>query len=239
MMKQILENYKNAQSPRIFWNEFILSSNSIDDKVEDELVNYLMKQVKTNLEKLEDLLPEIGYVFANEQKNIINHNDINELIKVVNIYGIIPKSILKFYEIVGSVDLRGGFTKWKNNKDVPVLDPLLILPVSDILDYTKWHIKHNENIFLDENSNPYLWFSYDELTKDGISGDGGYGIELSSKSSIDGKFSNYGIELNFIDYLRLCFKWAGFPNLHWFQEELKDDKLFQEIKRIGSSLNKF
>ncbi len=239
MMNQILENYKNAENPRNFWNEFFLLPNSKDNKIEEELISYLMKQVKENLEMLVCLLPEIGYVFANGQNSIINHDKIDELIKVVKEYGIIPESFLKFFEIVGSVDLRGYFPKWENNKDIPLLDPLLILPVNDILDYTKWHIKRNENIFLDENEKPYLWFSYDELTKDGISGDGGYGIALNTTTSIDGKFVNYGIDLSFIDYLRLCFKWAGFPNLHWFQDELKDDKLFQEIKRIGNMLNKF
>lgn len=239
LMTQILDNYKKSEKPRQFWNEFVSSPNSKDDKITEELIGYIMKQVKENLEKLQVFLPEIGYVFANEQINAINQNKIEELIKVVNKYGVIPKSFLKFYEIVGSVDLRGFFPEWKNNKDIPVLDPLLILPINDVLDYTKWHLKHNENIFIDEKNNPYLWFSYDELTKDGISGDGGYGIELKAIYCIDGNVANYGIDLQFIDYLRLCFKWAGFPNLHWFQDELKDDELFQEIKKIGSRLNSF
>ena len=241
MMNQILEDYKNAENPRNFWNEFLLSPNSKDNEIVDQLLDSLMKQVKGNLEKLVYSLPEIGYVFANEQKTIINHDDIDHLVKVIDKYGHIPKSFLKFCTIIGSLDLRGYFPKWKNNKDIPALDPLLILPVNGILDYTKWHIKHNENIFMDENNHPYLWFSYDELVKDGISGDGGYGIKLgeTGTQSIDGYVSNYGIELQFIDYLRLCIKWAGFPNLHWYQDELKDDKLFQEIQKLGNSLKKF
>lgn len=99
--------------------------------------------------------------------------------------------------------------------------------------YLTWHIKSDNTIFLDANNNPYLQFSYDELTKEKISSNGGYGIKLSANREVDNKITGYDIKLSFIDYLRFCIKWAGFPNLHWFQEELKDDSLFQKIKSMA------
>jgi hypothetical protein len=50
------------------------------------------------------------------------------------------------------------------------------------------------------------------LHKANTSGGGPYGIELPFFGA-DPIFANEAHELPFVDYLRLCFRWAGFPRL--------------------------
>ena len=52
----------------------------------------------------------------------------------------------------------------------------------------------------------------DYLHKANISGGPAYSIELPFLG-VDPVFANEAHELPFVDYLRLCFRWAGFPRL--------------------------
>lgn len=52
----------------------------------------------------------------------------------------------------------------------------------------------------------------DYLHKADISGGAPYGIRLPNASA-DALFENEVHGLHFVPYLRLCFRWAGFPGL--------------------------
>jgi hypothetical protein len=54
--------------------------------------------------------------------------------------------------------------------------------------------------------------------KSNISGGLSYGIHLPARGA-DAGFENDGHETTFVDYLRLCFQWGGFPGLEQYGEE--------------------
>jgi hypothetical protein len=62
-----------------------------------------------------------------------------------------------------------------------------------------------------------LVLSPDHLHKANISGGGPYGIELPFLG-VDPIFANEAHGLPFVDYLRLCFRWAGFPRLERYTD---------------------
>jgi hypothetical protein len=71
----------------------------------------------------------------------------------------------------------------------------------------------------------------DNLHKVNISGGGPYGTELPFLAA-DPVFANEAHELPFVDYLRLCFRWAGFPRLERY-EERPDVREFLEVMSKG------
>jgi hypothetical protein len=71
----------------------------------------------------------------------------------------------------------------------------------------------------------------DYLHKANISGGAPYGIELPFLGA-DPVFANEAHELPFVDYLRLCFRWAGFPRLERHADR-PDVREFLEVMREG------
>jgi len=239
-MLNFFNSYKDSYKPRESWLKLVSNEKFCNDQEQINItLELMMRRVKENILILRSELPKLGYIFEQERnKNILCDNSTEELCSFVSQFGFLSSSFIKFLEISEYVNLNGYFVKWKDEKK-PHLDPLVVYPSDELLSYAKWWVKSDSTIFIDKEKKPYVWFSQDEYTKDKVSGGGGYGVHLTSQNSIDSTLANYGIDISFIDYLRLCFKWAGFPNLHWFQDELKEDKLFQEIKKIGNNLNKF
>jgi hypothetical protein len=59
---------------------------------------------------------------------------------------------------------------------------------------------------------PSLQLAPDCLHKANISGGATYGVTIPN-DAVDPLFENEEHGLPFVDYLRLCFRWAGFPRL--------------------------
>ncbi|NES66624.1 MAG: hypothetical protein F6K24_15870, partial [Okeania sp. SIO2D1] len=166
----------------------------------------------------------------------IDHTLIQSLDILVSQYGYVPLAFQAFLKIVGSVNLMGTFPKNIQEKNFPLLDPMVIFPIKEIVDYHQYLIDTSGDICNSSKDEYYIEFSYDEETKEGISGTGvGYGVKLYSKPCIDGTLVNYEDSFGFIDYLRLCFKWGGFPNLQWFESDVNPNFL-SFIKELSSTL---
>jgi hypothetical protein len=74
----------------------------------------------------------------------------------------------------------------------------------------------------------------DYLHKANISGGAPYGIELPFLGA-DPVFANEAHELPFVDYLRLCFRWAGFPLLEDYADR-RDVREFLQVMGEGLEL---
>jgi hypothetical protein len=78
------------------------------------------------------------------------------------------------------------------------------------------------------------------LLKERISGSGTYDIEFCKSFCLDPMVRNLGIdlaielELSFLDYLRICFRWGGFFNLQFI--EPPTDHTFEVIKKISKAM---
>jgi hypothetical protein len=164
-----------------------------------------------------------------------NADGLSALELLVAPYGMIPASFKLFLEAVGSVDFIGAFSGWAGVENFPLLDPLQVFPVSELVSYHRYLISETGTLPKDDKGF-YLQFAHEENAKEGISGSGlGYGIRIYPTSRMDGDLVNYGYTLGFVNYLRLAFKWCGFPNLEWFQREI-DPRFLGLIERMRAGL---
>lgn len=71
-------------------------------------------------------------------------------------------------------------------------------------------------LWISESRDPFeLQLAPDYLHKANISGGVPYSVQLPF-SGIDPIFANERHKLPFVDYLRLCFRWGGFPLLETY-----------------------
>lgn len=121
--------------------------------------------------------------------------------------GVFPLSLRAWYETLGSVNLVGGHPRWTFLPSSQKLDPLFVysLPVVS-------------QMVSSENGSrvpgdPYpLPIAPDEYFKYGMSGGGSYFIYVPSESA-DALLEHEWRHTTFVNYLRICFHWAGFPGL--------------------------
>ena len=130
----------------------------------------------------------------------------------------LPPSLGAFWEIVGGIDLVWDYRRDDSPPDLVIglnlaeLDPLEIESprVAEGL-FEEWADLHDG--VPREIADPYrLDLAADYLHKADISGGPPYGVELPFLGA-DPPFVNEDHGLPFVDYLRLCFRWGGFPHL--------------------------
>lgn len=130
----------------------------------------------------------------------------------------LPLSLRAFWEIVGGVDLMWDYERDDDapdlglGLDLPGLDPLVIEPArcSTRL-FDEWADARAG--VRSEIADPYaLELAPDFLHKNNISGGAPYGVALPFPGA-DPVFENEAHGLSFVEYLRLCFRWGGFPRL--------------------------
>jgi hypothetical protein len=129
----------------------------------------------------------------------------------------LPVSLRAFWEIVGGINFVWDYESGNAPNlgvDLPMdeMDPLCVdAPEVVTHVFEEWE---EQRAGVDpELADPLnLDLAPDYLHKANISGGGPYGIELPFLGA-DPIFANEAHELPFVDYLRLCFRWAGFPRL--------------------------
>lgn len=130
----------------------------------------------------------------------------------------LPLSLRAFWEVVGGINFVWNYQSDDDCPDfglsLPMdeLDPLCIdPPESATAQFEEWE---DQRAGVDAE----LWdpielsLAPDYLHKANISGGAPYAIELPFLGA-DPIFANEAHQLPFVDYLRLCFRWAGFPGL--------------------------
>ncbi|WPQ60137.1 hypothetical protein SIO70_17490 [Chitinophaga sancti] len=73
-----------------------------------------------------------------------------------------------------------------------------------------------------------------EYVKEILSGDMGYELELHQTKRIDSNIIGFVETISFIEYLRLCLKWAGLVGL----ERCKEGEIPDEIIRVIEDIRK-
>jgi hypothetical protein len=217
------------------WCELIRDShNQFSEKNQEEIneiLDFTMQRVKHNIQNLESKLRELGYIFTNNHFNPRNFEQepiylppqkgnqllIQQLITSCKPY-YLPATFLKFLEIVGTVNFIGYFKDWREKTSFPLLDALQVFPLELILKYPEYFYRWRKK----GNFENFIEFCSDKLLKENISGGMGLGIKLYTYPTIDAKVINYDddeSDILFLDYLRLAFRWGGFPNLDWYEIE--------------------
>ena len=129
----------------------------------------------------------------------------------------IPLSLRTFWEVVGGINFVWDYECGRAptlGVDLPMdeMDPLCVDPPEDVTHlFEEWQDQRSD--VNPELADPFnLDLAPDYLHKANISGGPPYGIELPFLGA-DPIFANEAHGLQFVDYLRLCFRWAGFPRL--------------------------
>lgn len=130
---------------------------------------------------------------------------------------LLPVSLRAFWEVVGGINFVWDYERGDApdlGVDLPMdeMDPLCVDPPAVVTHlFEEWE---EQSAGVDpELADPFnLDLAPDYLHKANISGGGPYGIELPFLGA-DPVFANEAHALPFVDYLRLCFRWAGFPLL--------------------------
>jgi hypothetical protein len=200
----------------------------------------IMKRVRYNIELLIPRLHDLGYQFGQgffedmspEEKAavemdapIFKEPDSQTPEKVVlleQLTGTLPLSLKCWYEEVGSVNLVGMFPS-SSDRDFSleygcILDPLFIYSVEMAIKKVTSYV--NKGVW---NRDPSLALSPDNFFKYGFGGTGAYSVILPCKA-FDAPLLLERHNTTFVNYLRICFRWGGFPGLAYenrlTQEEL-------------------
>lgn len=165
--------------------------------------------------------------------------------------GPIPLSARAWYEAVGWVDFVGtGPQAWSSPRGrqaieneltsarqpsqedgppwtllpggeatLPVFDPLSVNPIEGVLSRARSYLgQHWVPLVLD--------IAPDAYGKYWTSGGGPYGLAVPS-GAIDGKLLGEQHQTTFVNYLRICFRWAGLPGVRYFTQESGREELLR------------
>lgn len=191
----------------------------------EKVLTETFERVAHNLDIIYSELKSINYLFKSEPEYNFErplHKPLpdtkillEKLDNVVRPYGFVPLSLKFFYKIVGGVNFVWDYEK---NGDImwEMADPIQISSLDAVVgevtdDYWQEYIQEyvDHEIF----GNAFLNLAADSLHKDNISGGPAYAMQITNEPSIDGNFMNEPNETTFINYLRICFEYCGFPGL--------------------------
>jgi len=120
-------------------------------------------------------------------------------------FGTLPLSLRAFYEVVGEVNLIGTHPLIDPMDGAVATDPLVVYGLDEgIVEYDE------EGDDEDDQRPTGVTIAPDDLHKANTSGGDAYEISIPDLRA-DGELLNERHRLMFVDYLRLCFEFGGFP----------------------------
>lgn len=222
-----LTRYQNGEYK--VWDELVnlapqkLSSSDLYEEC-IAVAEAIMARVNANTNTLRQILISAGARIAKEGTPL-NPQDYKYL---TDKFGPLPLALDVFYRTLGSLDLTpardynyGEVSLEEDGIWLIALDPLQVESA------TNFEFLVEEYIEQDEDDEPFeLSFCPDFLHKQDISGGMPYSIQLppaTPQDALDPPVLWERHELTFVNYLRYCFRWGGFPGLDIL--ELKDDEI--------------
>lgn len=218
----LLERYIGGEYTEI-WAEMVSGTDQFGQPIANEdaeaVAEETMRRVRANIETLVTRLNETGYEFGVYADGTpISYPPVplgsavetDETMQAVSkIVGGIPLSLRAFYRHVGSVCLVGRYVSVES---WDYTDPLWVDPFDAeqiLINFEDWKSEVQE--YGRDGTGPFcLEFAPDELCKDNASGGAPYGIELPC-GEMDAIVANEWRNTTFVNYLRICFAWGGFP----------------------------
>ncbi len=134
-------------------------------------------------------------------------------------------SLKMWFKMVGSVNLTGSHPAWivpaylskRSDEFEPwYTDPLVVTDELFDVAIDEWqYIKQNNRT---GSVDPCcLWIAPDAAHKANISGGDAYKVSIE-EPAIDTVLRGEPHNVNFVDYLRIAFKWGGFPGVEHIPE---------------------
>lgn len=125
--------------------------------------------------------------------------------------GTLPLSLRAFYEVVGSVDLIGWHPTLAPHGGSISPDPLVIYSVQDAV--------ADAEQFEADDDDRHVVVAPDDLHKANVSGGEPYQIAVPDERA-DGELLNQRHGLFFVEYLRLVFRFGGFPGYEGYDRDI-------------------
>lgn len=173
-----------------------------------------MSRVRENIQRIVLRLQTIEYKFeASEEPSYSTEpyepppGDVKDQVaQLERLVGPLPLSLRAWYEVGGGVNLMGYQALWP---DI-YTDPLVIDPIEAAFgEYQDWQEQVAEE-GLEEVGPFQVPIAPDFYHKNDVSGGGPYQIELPC-IAVDALLLGEWHDANFVEYLRECFRWGGFP----------------------------
>src|SRR5579859_2746545 len=196
----------------------------------------MMRRVRSNIEALIPRLHQMGYLFRKggfwdtfspegKARQEIEYplfqpptpETLEQVTLLEQLTGPLPLSLKCWYEEVGTVNLIGLFPANERGYG-PVLDPLYVESIAMVLQMVTRLMKIGG-----WEEEPILLLAPDRFHKYGYSGAGAYTIALPCKA-VDAPFLDEPHQTTFVNYLRICMQWGGFPGLE-VENRLTRDEL--------------
>lgn len=222
------ERYQRGFHQEVYDELMALQEHIYDPEIYEEVLlvmQTLMRRVRFNIEQIIPRLQTMGYLFHKggfwdnvppekkrslKQTYSVFQSPTTEMLQQVTaleqLTGPLPLSLNIWYQEVGSVNLVGLFPSNKREYG-PVLDPLWVNPA----DVALQQVTSLTKVGLWEED-PLLILAPDCYHKYGYSGAGSYNIALPCKM-LDTALLDEPHHTTFVNYLRVCLRWGGFPGL--------------------------
>lgn len=239
--------YINGQTEQVYKDIYTLGQDAfLPTNLPDieKVLTETFERVAYNLDIIYSELKHINYLFKSEpkynferplHKPLSNTNILLEkLDNAVRPFGFVPLSLKIFYKIVGGVNFVWDY---ETNGDFmwEMADPIQITSLDAVVQEVtdEWWQEYILPYIDDENfGNAFLNLAADYLHKDNISGGQAYAIQITNEPSIDSNFMNEPNGTTFINYLRICFEYCGFPGLTAPVIKNDYDTFFDKVKPL-------
>ncbi len=157
-----------------------------------------MRRVEANVRTVSERLLRFGFTKSDGPLHTTPARDVEKQIRQLEkAAGTLPISLRAFYEVVGAVDWIGSHPDLSAARSPLCTDPLVVIPIEKALELAS---ENGESILI----------APDALHKADTSGGDPYQIEVPNPAA-DGILLFEDHDLYFVDYLRLVFKFGGFP----------------------------
>jgi hypothetical protein len=161
-----------------------------------------MSRVEANVRTVSERLTRLGFTKSDGNLHAPPNGQVDTRIRQLEkAAGTLPISLRAFYEIVGSVDWMGNHTSLLPAGRTLCPDPLVVFPIEAALE--------TANYFIDRERK-WVLIAPDALMKAKTSGGDPYQVEVPNAAA-DAMLRFECHRLHFVEYLRLVFRFGGFP----------------------------
>jgi len=137
-------------------------------------------------------------------RQVMSANIHDQIVRFERKHGGLPLSLRTFYEVVGEVDLMGTHPTLAPANRAVAPDPLVVYGLDEGL------LEYDDEEDEEEGRPSAITIAPDDLHKANTSGGAPYEMAIPDLRA-DGELLNERHQLFFVEYLRLCFRFGGFP----------------------------
>jgi hypothetical protein len=224
----LYNKYINGQTEQVYQDIYALGQDAfLPANLPDieKVLTETFQRVAYNLEIIYAELKNINYLFKTDPKFNFERPlhkplpDTKILLEKIDLavkpFGFVPLSLKFFYQIVGGVNFVWDY---ETNEDFlwEMADPIQICSLDaqvEMVTDKYWNEDIHQYFDNEDFGKAFLDLSADDLHKDNVSGGQAYAIQITKKPSVDSTFMNEPNDTTFINYLRICFEYCGFPGI--------------------------